>query len=280
MSGRLTSHGRSRRDIPFLYLRSLVGSLRNRRLFDDVEAFVAFVGYERSGSTLLGSLLNAHRHAVISHELNVLRLLEWPFGREQIFSLILEREAQFGIRGRKSAGYQYSVPNQYQGRFERLQVLGDKRAAATSWQLRTDPSYVGRLRSIVRVPLRLIHTVRNPFDNISTMAARYGWTLDRAAEMYFRLCEGVAAARSMVTDQEWVEVRHEDLVANPPTTLMGVCDLLGLEIDDGYLTDCSSVVWPDRKKTRLDQPWSEALVGSVHESMAPYPWLNAYSFDD
>jgi hypothetical protein len=39
----------------------------------EIEAFALFIGYPGSGHTLLGMLLNAHREAVIVHELKVLR---------------------------------------------------------------------------------------------------------------------------------------------------------------------------------------------------------------
>ena len=41
-------------------------------LFSQVQACCLFIGYARSGHSLVGSFLNAHRHAVIAHELNLL----------------------------------------------------------------------------------------------------------------------------------------------------------------------------------------------------------------
>ena len=39
-----------------------------QRVFDDVEAFCVFIGYTRSGHSLVGSILDAHDEAVIAHE--------------------------------------------------------------------------------------------------------------------------------------------------------------------------------------------------------------------
>jgi phage terminase large subunit-like protein len=45
----------------------------DRNRFHDVGVFCIFIGYPRSGHSLVGSLLNAHPEVIISHELDVLR---------------------------------------------------------------------------------------------------------------------------------------------------------------------------------------------------------------
>ena len=54
---------------------SIDGRWRRHEL-QSVEAFCIFIGYPRSGHSLLGSLLDAHPEMVIAHELDVLR--SWP----------------------------------------------------------------------------------------------------------------------------------------------------------------------------------------------------------
>ena len=55
-----------------------------------------------------------------------------------------------------------------------LEVIGDKKGGTTS-RILIDPSNMGRLeaiRQLVQVPMKFIHVIRNPFDNISTMTLR------------------------------------------------------------------------------------------------------------
>jgi hypothetical protein len=43
-----------------LFLLSLFGGVRHRASFAHVESFCMFIGYPRSGHTLIGSILDAH----------------------------------------------------------------------------------------------------------------------------------------------------------------------------------------------------------------------------
>ena len=52
--------------------------------------------------------------------------------------------------------------------------MGDKKGGTTS-KILIDPSNMSRLEAIkqlVQVPVKFVHVVRNPFDNISTMTLR------------------------------------------------------------------------------------------------------------
>lgn len=83
--------------------------------YDQVEKFCLFVGYPRSGHSIVGALLNAHKDAVISHELKVLPLIVKGLSRDDIYSQIIARANWFNLRGNKS-NYKYGVPGQWQGR--------------------------------------------------------------------------------------------------------------------------------------------------------------------
>src|SRR4051812_7341147 len=99
------------------YAKSYIGSLRRRSAFSGVKTFCMFLGYPRSGHSLVGSLLDAHPNMVIAHELDVLKFVRAGFSCEQIFYLLLENSENYAKAGRKYSGYSYAVPNQWQGRF-------------------------------------------------------------------------------------------------------------------------------------------------------------------
>src|SRR2546430_1706106 len=98
----------------------------DRSLFDRVETCCLFIGYPRSGHSLIGSLIDAHPEVVLAHELDLLRYVYARFGRLALCHLALENSRAFTRRGRAATLYSYSVPGQWQGRFERIRVLGDK----------------------------------------------------------------------------------------------------------------------------------------------------------
>jgi hypothetical protein len=75
--------------LPKQYVLSCRAALRQKKRFENVGTYFMFIGYPRSGHSLIGSLLDAHPNIVCAHELGVLRYLLCRFRRDQIFSLLL-----------------------------------------------------------------------------------------------------------------------------------------------------------------------------------------------
>jgi hypothetical protein len=262
-----------------LYLSSAWRSLRGPR-FGDVERFCFFIGYARSGHSLTGSLLNAHSEIVISHELDAVRFVDKGFRRSHLFSLILRRDGDFASVGRVWAGYNYAVPDQFQGRFNRLRVIGDKKGGRSALELSEQPELLDRLRRTVRVPIRVIHVTRNPFDNIVTLAARRDGSLTGATKQYARSCRAVAAVRPLLAPDELIELAHESFSENPRAALADLCVFLGVEPEESYLDGCAAAVWPSAKRRRDSVTWSAEERRGVEELIDRYSFLSGYSFDD
>ena len=70
-------------------------------LFSDLETYCMFLGYPRSGHSLVGALLDAHPDVIIAHELDVLKYIGEGCGRPQIYSLLLENSQAAREGGRK-----------------------------------------------------------------------------------------------------------------------------------------------------------------------------------
>jgi sulfotransferase family protein len=259
--------------------RARVSSWRFRRDFEEVRSFVLFVGCPRSGHSLLGSLLDAHPDAVIAHELDALRYVVDGWTRGELYARILLHDREFTAAGREWFGYDYTVPGQWQGRFRRLRVIGDKRGGLTTQRLAGDPRLLDRLQDVVGVPLRILHVTRNPFDNIVTMARRAGETLDQAADRYLELCDAVASIHSRRSN-DIVDVRHEDLVADVPGRLGAICSWIGLEPDADYLAACSAVTFDRPRHTRGELAWSASLTDRIRTAVGQYEFLRGYALDD
>lgn len=218
-----------------LYTSSRVNGFRQRRLFRDLEAFCLFLGCPRSGHSLVGGLLDAHPHMIVAHELDVLRFVEARFTSSQLYPLLLANSRASAESGREQSGHSYAVPNQWQGRFERLRVIGDKKGGVSTRRLRARPELLQRLAETVGLPVKVIHVVRNPYDNISTMAKapeirppkplRGKVVLPDAARRYFELCEVVAAVSGHLEPSELFHLRHEALSESPAEHLRELCRL-------------------------------------------------------
>jgi hypothetical protein len=249
--------------------------------FESVETFCIFVGYPRSGHSLVGSLLDAHPNAVIAHELNVLKCVEKGFSKGRIFRLVLENSRRVAKSGREWEGYSYKVPNQWQGRFERLQVVGDKKGGASTRIISSAPDILRGLRDIIDTDVRFIHVVRNPYDNISTIfkQRRHNQSLRPVIEDYLSLCAINSDIRDRVGGDSVFDLRHEAFVEGPKKLLGDLCGFLGLERREGYLEDCASLVFDSPRKTRYDIEWNSGEIAVVQEGIDHYEFLKGYSYE-
>jgi hypothetical protein len=264
--------------------RSTLNSVRVHKTFAHLNSYCVFIGSSRSGSTLLGALLNAHPEIVISNELDALYLFRLGLPRDVIFLQILKNERRFAARDYTWTGYDYAVPGQYQGTFTRLRVIGDKKAGQSTRRLANKPRLLGVLRRDAGVPIRVVHIVRNPFDNIASRGRRQkqdlvGVTdLGPAIEGYRTLTAAVEDIRARLQPDELIDVRYESFVDSPGPQLVELCRFLGVEAPPEYVDACTSLV-RSASRTRDHVPWSAADRQQVEELIDAHPVLAGYEFD-
>lgn len=260
------------------YRDSRRNAARYAEHYDEIEAFCLFIGYPRSGHSLVGSLLDAHPEMAIAHECDAARYVDKGFSREQLYYLILENTRAFAASGRSWSGYDYQVPRQWNGSFRRLRVIGDKKGDATSRRLGRRPGLLQRMREELGVPVRLVHVVRNPWDNLASMARRDGTSLEESMRRYLRMCHAAQRVRASVAESDWLDLHHDDLIADPHAALAELCRFLGVTAAADYLDDCARVVFSAPEATRHAVRWTEARRERVVDELAPYPAFGRYLF--
>jgi hypothetical protein len=195
--------------------------------------------------------------------------------------LIERNSLEFGRVGRSWTGYQYEVEGQWQGRFDKsLLILGDKKGGMSSRRLQDDAELLSKLREVVRIPVQFIHVVRNPFDNISTIANRNKTTLEEAAGFYFSLCETNQKVKEQTHASFFLELKLEELIRSPRSTIRGMCQYMGIEPNRDYLAACEAVLFDRPKRTRDSMNWSDDLVYNVMEQISRYDFLAGYKYGD
>ena len=263
---------------PQRYVASALGSLVNRRLFARVESLCLFIGYPRSGHSLIGALLDAHPNAIIADELDALKYVHAGFSRNQLFYLLLRGSRQSASVGRQRTGYSYHVPGQWQGRFEELRVIGDKMGHASAIRLGAFPSLFDTLANGFSVKIKFLHVMRNPYDIISTMALRTKLSLASSCDLFFSCAEAVQQIKQRSGDSAVHDVRHEDFVTNPKYALKAICAFLNLKEDDDYLDACARIVYQMPHKSRQKISWTPNFIDSVKDRISKFPFLSDYSF--
>lgn len=243
-----------------------------------------FVGHGRSGHSLVGSLLDAHPDAVISHELDALKYIQAGFSRNQLFDLILENSREFSSSGRKWTGYSYEVQDQWQGRYQRLNVIGDKRGGGSTKRLAKDPRLLIKLKDAIGINVRVINVLRNPYDNIARRYIRsrdkQRKTVDKCIDDFFDLTSTIADIRKNVPKEEFLDSRLETLIEAPQEELTRICDFLGLDAYPDYLESCAGIIFKSPKKSRDKIEWTGSSIMEVDNRIKQFSSLKGYNFEN
>ena len=149
-----------------------------KKVIDGVMAFVFFIGYARSGSSIVSSFIDAHPHAIVSYQYGIFvdEKKELLKDKTNLFNQLYIRsqyDIKSGGRSHTKKNYTLHVQSLWQGEYDRyISLIGDKNAGKTVDVYVNSPStFLNRykiLQETVGVPIKVVYVVRNPFDIIST----------------------------------------------------------------------------------------------------------------
>ena len=280
-------------------------------VIDRVKTFVFFVGHERSGHSIVGSLMDSHPHMVISYELDLFKKLSHGLlapTKSEIFNAIWKNTNESMIRAESKKGYTLLVDGLYQGRYvDYIDVIGDKKGDATAEMFNKNPDNwksVFNILNSLGVTLKVIHVIRNPYDNIATMAwfetrkvSKFRWPnvkesnetyeLKRsshrygkgnAIQQYFLNHQAIVDAKKKY-NLDVIQIHSKDLISNPRGTLIKLCNYLGVTCSDKYLEICSNKIYKSESRTRDKIEWTDSQIKTVQENIEKYDCLKGYSFD-
>jgi hypothetical protein len=266
----------------YTWLAGILSSYRFRK----VKSLVIFIGYPRSGSSALGSILDAHKNVLIAHELNVLNYIKMGFNYRQIFFLLAKNSKIFTRGGRNSSGYNGIVQGQFNGRANRCYVIGDKKAGATSKMIGEDKSLIEKLLRLYP-DLKIIHIVRNPFDMIATEAYKGNnlraevdeKRLDECIQLFQNKFETVDIIMKQGLFDTY-SLKHEELIANPELKLNEILKWLELENYPGYIDAASTHLFKKAHQSRHEVEWTDDQKIRVQQLISDFDFLKCYSFEE
>ena len=267
------------------YVSSYYQSLTNPSAFKDVKTFGLFIGHNKSGTSLIGSLLDAHPNVILADEVNALAYVSAGFKRDQIYHILLKGSRRELMKGRVTARrlkpYSYLVPGQWQGHYSTLQVIGDSTSGSSTQRFAREPDLLQRLeKSMAGVDVKFIQVIRNPFDPISAMMIRGKRSFENATDHYFANAETLVDLRKQISRSNLLPVRYEDFINGSGNDLAKICQFLGIEADDDYLKACKSILYKHPEKSRQMVNWEEKWVRIVEDKIGQYDFLQGYSFNE
>jgi hypothetical protein len=256
---------------------------RGRRRWCRAHAVCLFLSPPRSGHSLLGALLDAHPDAAIGHELDALLFMRWGWRLVEVLPL-LERSAQWAAAQELlPGGYGYRLAGQ--GQVRQPLVVGDKHGEATLVELARRPWLRQRLELTSPAPLHWLRAVRHPLDNIATIAQKIdriaagvlppgGTALQRAEAYFFQLADWMDQGGG--PQARLLDVRHEQLLAEPELELRRLAGFLGLEPDPAWLARCQAFLRPAPHLSRRGVCWEAGQQERILQRCGEYGFLSSY----
>ena len=153
-------------------------------------------------------------------------------------------------------------------------------------------------QEFVGYPLRIIHIVRNPYDNIATKflygisgetrkdAIREDIQIvseDTSIDTYVRRHINAIQKIQRFIDyfgDRMLTLHHEDLIEDPIQFLTKLCNYLVIACSDYYLEKASEVVFSNPTKSRHSVEWSNETRDSIELAIQKYEFLRRYSYED
>jgi len=244
--------------------------------------FCCFAGFARSGTSLVGSILNAHPKCAVSHELDVVtKLLDNGVSREQAFQMIINKVGEEAQKGKRwcptvdGGKYHFDKLGLSQKKLDEVEVIGDKKAGKTLFtlcgaQISKDATVeLDRLRNIVQVPIRVLICHRDPFSVFSALKMG-GHPFGIKWCSFDRMMGHIDLLRKVLAPEELIEVWLEELTSKPQEELRRIFQRLGVVASDEFISSMASHVWskPNRRSCL-----NESEVAEVKAAIEKYDFL-------
>jgi hypothetical protein len=225
----------------------MLSRLRSRRREQRREPAPFVVGVNRSGTTLLRMMLDAHPLLTIPPETHfipeVIRRANHENTRRRLIRSITKhpRWGDFGLdEGEFRARAKEIRPLTAAGAIRCFYELYAEQQGKPRWGDKT-PRYMRAMPRISRAlpEARFIHLIRDGRDVALSQRERViddeDVTMAAMAERWQRRIAAAREGAAEVRPGIYMEVRYEDLVGDTETTLREICDFVGLEFDPAML---------------------------------------------
>ena len=242
----------------------------------DINCFVSFIGWARTGHSLIGSLLDAHKNVIISNELHAFDMFK-DIPRENLFEEIINNSYESRLHNRPvSEEYYQFIDGGHQGTYKnRLDVIGDKKGGGTLVKYRKNKKVVERFKNYIQVPLKFILVLRNPIDSISTSLIKRPSDFMSRYKTYINNFETLEMFLNNYSSITHI-VRFEDIITDFNPTFTSLLDFLNLSKDEEYINNCSSIIFNNIPQSRNKFEWDEESLSRMRELVSRFDLLSSY----
>jgi hypothetical protein len=169
-----------------------------------------------------------------------------------------------------------------------MYVVGDKTGHRTVDYLINNPAQLDSMKNITPWPIKWIHVVRNPFDNIATWTKKNfnnrkkrvpSANIDDDYRDAFKKYKSLnAKIKELKGTEDVLTVLHEKVIRNPDKTMKQLCSFLGIEMCQTWRVNVRKTLWKKPRITRRQIRWTPNMRQKVMALSKEYPWLKGYAY--
>lgn len=245
------------------------------------QTWVEFVGDGRSGHTVVAAILDAHQHIRISEEQKWLS--KWNTGaissRDEVIAGVLacgmgKERKRYTIDGQ--AQLTYTPP---------LLVLGDKcgwSVVSMMRNLTASPCYYSRFGEFMGMPIKLIRTIRNPFDHIASgcVSPKYKRLypddeirIQMMIWRYSMFCHDADFILDYYARDGVFTIYNDELISDPIGVVSSLFKFLEVPTTEDQVRAFAAVVLKEPNRKSHLMKWSDANRRQVEKVIQKYDYL-------
>ena len=265
----------------------------------DVKRYVMFLSTGRSGHSWIGSVLDAAPNALVANEYGAFKKFRnerRQMTQDSLFEGLAKNSFICGKYGRIQV-YDYSIPGLWQGKIgngQVIDVIGDKMGGSTVEVLRSfgDPwedkgapeaqqKFIQEFRDMVKVPLRAVVVLRNPFNMIATNHLRGGWkgkeipssSVQMELNKYRQI---IWASENLFEPGEVHTMTMESFATNTETEMILLCEFVGIRCPPNMFQIVNNLTNHTPHDTYMLAQWEEEQVIVVNDFIEKH--LSEYGY--
>lgn len=247
----------------------------------DLQTYVIFLRYKRSGSALLQNLIDSHPNAVFPRAEEAFANFE-DQTKDEILYKLWRQAKKYTHRDFYANGYRYPIEGTGYVNQRGVLVAGHKSSTRRFLEMDTDRFLAWRTK--LGVPLSFVHLIRDPYKQIEARWQQKEWRRKNAPlHKLIDDLEPVLAANMQVRRDcnkglGWYhKIYLEDLIQDPKKTMKNLGKFLKLPDSQDWLNRCSELVF-DEDEVYGNVTWTQIERDRIERLIEKYPlFLGRYT---
>ena len=151
---------------------------------------------------------------------------------------------------------------------------------------KTGSNTLEELEKFIKLPIKLLFTVRNPYDMVASMVnsirgerQSQNEKIKKAISFFTRRSVDNMKLIHRVPVGRIFTVRLEDFIASPEKMLADICGFLGVAKTPEYLSSCAEATYKMPNRSRNTLNWNEEYEKEIDALIKKYEFFAGYGRD-